>query len=143
MNRCHFCGGELVQQLTTFVYENNSQVSIVRNVPAFVCKQCGEKEYTPETTHRILTFLKHPPTRQILCTCLPTIWHNCITTTNTLRFHPRPHRTDERKRCHGNHRSLVIPFIVENTMQKSFLITGGAGFLVLTSPVTCLQKVKA
>ena len=60
MNRCHFCGGELVEQLTTFLYENNSQVSIVRNVPAFVCKQCGEKEYTPETTHRILTFLKHP-----------------------------------------------------------------------------------
>jgi YgiT-type zinc finger domain-containing protein len=60
MNRCHFCGGELVEQLTTFLYEENDQVCIVRNVPAFVCKQCGEKEYAQETTHRILTFLKHP-----------------------------------------------------------------------------------
>lgn len=60
MKRCHFCGGELVEQLTTFVYEDNGQVTVIRNVPAFVCKQCGEKEYSEETTHRVLTFLKHP-----------------------------------------------------------------------------------
>ncbi len=61
MSRCHCCGGELVEQLTTFLYEENGQVWIIRNVPAFVCKQCGEKEYSQETTHRILSFLKQPP----------------------------------------------------------------------------------
>ncbi len=61
MNRCHSCEGELVEELTTFLYEENGQVWIVRNVPAFVCKQCGEKEYSQETTHRILSFLKQPP----------------------------------------------------------------------------------
>ncbi len=61
MNRCHSCGGELVEEPTTFLYEENGQVWIIRNVPAFVCKQCGQKEYSQETTHRILSFLKQPP----------------------------------------------------------------------------------
>lgn len=61
MNRCYFCGGEMAEQLTVFVYEENEQVWVIRNVPAYVCKQCGEKEYTQETTHRILSFLKQPP----------------------------------------------------------------------------------
>lgn len=58
MKRCYFCGGELVEQLTTFVYEENGQVWIIRNVPAYICKPCGEKEYTQETTHRILSLLE-------------------------------------------------------------------------------------
>ena len=61
MKHCHFCGGELREQLTTFVHEDNGQVWVVRNVPAFVCSQCGEKEYTQETTHSLLNFLKQPP----------------------------------------------------------------------------------
>lgn len=61
MNRCHYCRGEPVEQMTTFLYEENGKVWIIRNVPAWVCMQCGEKEYTAETTHRILTFLKQPP----------------------------------------------------------------------------------
>jgi len=61
MNTCYFCGGELVEQMTTFVYEENGQVWVVRNAPAYVCRQCGEKEYTQKTTHRILSLLKQPP----------------------------------------------------------------------------------
>jgi YgiT-type zinc finger domain-containing protein len=60
MKRCHFCGGTLIEQMTTFLYEDNNQVWVIRNVPAFVCTQCGEKEYTQETTHRVLMFLKQP-----------------------------------------------------------------------------------
>ena len=61
MNTCYFCGGELAAQMTTFVHEAQGEVQIVRNVPAYVCQQCGEKEYTQETTHQILLFLQHPP----------------------------------------------------------------------------------
>ncbi|MDL1911584.1 type II toxin-antitoxin system MqsA family antitoxin [Chloroflexi bacterium CFX6] len=61
MKQCHFCGGELREQLTTFVHEDNGQVWVIRNVPAFICSQCGEKEYTQETTHNLLSFLKQPP----------------------------------------------------------------------------------
>lgn len=61
MNHCYFCGEELVEELTTFVHEENGQVWVIRNVPAYVCQQCGEKEYSQETTQQILSFLKQPP----------------------------------------------------------------------------------
>lgn len=61
MNTCHFCGGQLVSKMTIFVHETHGEVQIIRNVPAFVCQQCGEKEYTQEITHQILTFLQQPP----------------------------------------------------------------------------------
>lgn len=56
-----------MEQLTTFVYEDEEQFWIVRNVPAFVCTRCGEKEYTQQTTHLVLALLKQPPRpREIL-----------------------------------------------------------------------------
>ena len=60
MNTCYFCGGELEEQLTAFVSEENGQFRIIRHVPAKVCKRCGEKEYTPEVTQQILNLLKQP-----------------------------------------------------------------------------------
>ena len=44
MHRCYYYGGEQVEQLTTFVYEDEDQFWVVRNVPALVCTRCGEKE---------------------------------------------------------------------------------------------------
>ena len=61
MNKCYFCGGHQIEQLTTFVYEDKGQVWIVRNVPTFVCEQCSEREYRQAITHKILSLLKHPP----------------------------------------------------------------------------------
>lgn len=61
MNACYFCGGKLKEQLTTFLHEENGQVWVVRNVPAYVCEQCGEKEYSRATTKRLLSLLKQPP----------------------------------------------------------------------------------
>jgi len=61
MHSCHFCGGERIEELTTFIYEQDGQMWVIRNVPAYVCKQCGEKEYSQEVTHKILALLKQPP----------------------------------------------------------------------------------
>jgi YgiT-type zinc finger domain-containing protein len=61
MNKCYFCGGRQTEQLTTFVYEDQGQVWIVRNVPAYVCEQCGEREYRQEITRKILALLQRPP----------------------------------------------------------------------------------
>lgn len=61
MKACHFCGGELKEQLTTFLYEEAGQVWVVRNVPAYVCAQCGEKEFSRATTRQVLSLLKQPP----------------------------------------------------------------------------------
>jgi YgiT-type zinc finger domain-containing protein len=46
MSQCIYCGGDLAEQLSTFIYEDDDQFWVVRNVPAFVCVHCGEKEYT-------------------------------------------------------------------------------------------------
>jgi len=61
MKTCHFCGGELREQLTTFLHEDGGQVWVVRNVPAFVCMRCGEKEFSRPTTKHLLSLLKQPP----------------------------------------------------------------------------------
>lgn len=68
MPSCFFCGSKMHKQLTTFVYEEDGQVWLIRNVPAYVCSQCGEKEYSQETTRQILSFVKHPsrPPSEIL-----------------------------------------------------------------------------
>jgi len=50
----------LEEQKSAFLYEDDGDVWIVRNVPAFVCQQCDEKEYSQETTHQIFTFLQQP-----------------------------------------------------------------------------------
>ncbi|PKO21500.1 MAG: hypothetical protein CVU38_14470 [Chloroflexi bacterium HGW-Chloroflexi-1] len=61
MSTCFYCGGDLTERQTTFVYEEAGEVRIVRNVPALVCTQCGEKEYTQDTTHQVLSLLRQPP----------------------------------------------------------------------------------
>jgi YgiT-type zinc finger domain-containing protein len=61
MIKCSLCRGELIEQVGTFVHEENGEVWVIRHVPMFVCQQCGEKEYSQETTHRILSFVEQPP----------------------------------------------------------------------------------
>lgn len=43
------------------MYEDHGQVLVVRNVPGYACKQCGEKVYTDETTGQLLGLLRQPP----------------------------------------------------------------------------------
>ena len=56
---CAVCGGTLEPQTITSVKEFAGRVVIVRNVPALVCGQCGEKYYSPETVDRLLEAVKH------------------------------------------------------------------------------------
>jgi len=62
MTSCYYCGGALKEELTTFVYQGEAgQVYLVKNVPALVCQKCGEKEYSQEVTHRVVTLLRQSP----------------------------------------------------------------------------------
>lgn len=56
--KCAFCGGKVVSESVTFSYENNEQMIVVRNVPAEICRHCGEKTYSPEITDELLKFAK-------------------------------------------------------------------------------------
>jgi YgiT-type zinc finger domain-containing protein len=42
VGRCPLCGGEKQPGTTTFAVDLNFGVVVVREVPAFVCAQCGD-----------------------------------------------------------------------------------------------------
>ncbi len=48
-SKCPICGGKVESGKTTFTVDVTSGVVVVRNVPAFVCTQCGE-EWIDDTT---------------------------------------------------------------------------------------------
>jgi len=41
-HRCPLCGGQMESGTTTFTAELGFGVVVIRNVPARVCRQCGE-----------------------------------------------------------------------------------------------------
>jgi YgiT-type zinc finger domain-containing protein len=42
-SHCPICSGKVALGTTTFTVDMKSGVVVVRNVPAFVCQQCGEE----------------------------------------------------------------------------------------------------
>ena len=59
--RCVFCGGKVESQKVTFVYDNDSDYFLIENVPAEVCKQCGEKSYAPEVADALIHVAQQKP----------------------------------------------------------------------------------
>jgi len=56
-NICVYCGGRIEDKIVTVVKENQGEVIIIDNVPAGVCTQCGEREYTSEVARKIETVI--------------------------------------------------------------------------------------
>jgi YgiT-type zinc finger domain-containing protein len=51
---CFFCGGELKEiTVGNFDYRLEGQLYVIKNVPAGLCQQCGEKYITAEAAQRI------------------------------------------------------------------------------------------
>jgi len=43
-HRCHFCGGEVVEQLVITDYRCGPELlAVIRDVPAGICQVCGEQ----------------------------------------------------------------------------------------------------
>jgi len=51
--RCSFCKGKLVKGKHEFVVKAGETVLAIKDVDAFICGECGEAFYTPETSRRI------------------------------------------------------------------------------------------
>ena len=51
--KCFYCKGDLEKTTTKFIVDLGECVVIVKNVPASVCKQCGETSYDDETMERL------------------------------------------------------------------------------------------
>lgn len=59
--RCRFCQGQLDEQLVTRVQEHQGQWVVVENLPALVCRQCGEQYYTPRAHDLVVELLRAQP----------------------------------------------------------------------------------
>ena len=47
-DRCSFCKGKLHEGKTEFLAHAAGEVIVIKDVPAYVCDQCGEAYYTAE-----------------------------------------------------------------------------------------------
>jgi len=43
VNKCYFCQGKVFQQQVTLDYRWGDNLVVIKDVPAGVCHQCGEK----------------------------------------------------------------------------------------------------
>jgi len=53
MRRCPLCGGELEDRTVTHPQEYRGKIIILENVPAEVCRQCGEVLLRPEIVEKM------------------------------------------------------------------------------------------
>jgi YgiT-type zinc finger domain-containing protein len=50
---CSYCGGEVVEEQIDYDYRREKRLMVVSNVPAGVCRQCGEKYFKPGVLKRM------------------------------------------------------------------------------------------
>lgn len=50
---CTFCGGLVEERRIDFDYRRKGRLLIMKNVPAGVCRQCGEKYFRPDVLKRM------------------------------------------------------------------------------------------
>ncbi|MFH1386306.1 MAG: YgiT-type zinc finger protein [bacterium] len=47
---CHYCGGEIDEQKTRVDFWWEEKLYLIEDVPAGICKQCGEKYFTAKVS---------------------------------------------------------------------------------------------
>ncbi len=52
-DRCSFCKGKLYEGKTEFVTKVGDEVISIKDVPAYICENCGEAYFTPEISRKI------------------------------------------------------------------------------------------
>lgn len=50
---CSFCKGKTVEGEAEFMVKVEDRVLVITNVPAYICEECGEAYYTPETSEKL------------------------------------------------------------------------------------------
>lgn len=50
---CFFCKGDMADSTTTFTATLENTIVIIKNVPCYKCKQCGEVSYPFDVTQRL------------------------------------------------------------------------------------------
>lgn len=50
---CTFCGGEVAEERIECDYRRRGHLLVISNVPAGVCRQCGEKYFAPDVAKKM------------------------------------------------------------------------------------------
>jgi YgiT-type zinc finger domain-containing protein len=58
MEPCSLCGGEMEEKEVEVLKKAEEKVVVVKDVPAWVCMQCGERYYSIGTVERINELVK-------------------------------------------------------------------------------------
>ena len=57
MNTCLVCKGQLEERRITRLQEYNGRWYMIENLPALVCRQCGETYYRPDAHDRVIDLI--------------------------------------------------------------------------------------
>lgn len=58
MDECLYCKGELEEKLVSRVQEYKGRWFLIENLPALVCRQCGETFFTPKAHSLVLQLVR-------------------------------------------------------------------------------------
>lgn len=50
---CTYCGGEVEEKTIEYDYRRKGRLLVISNVPAGVCRQCGEVYFKPDVLKRM------------------------------------------------------------------------------------------
>lgn len=50
---CYFCGGKVTAKRVTVDFRRKGELTVIEDVPAGVCTQCGEKYFTGKTSKQL------------------------------------------------------------------------------------------
>ena len=57
-DQCSFCKGTLRKGKTEFMTRIGSEIIVIKDIPAFVCDQCNESYFTPDSSRKIDQIIK-------------------------------------------------------------------------------------
>ncbi len=60
-----YCNGRLEPQRVTRLQRYQAHWVVIENVPALVCRQCGEQYFTPEAHHIVVNILRTFASQQV------------------------------------------------------------------------------
>ncbi len=58
-DKCYFCKGKVLQQYISIDYRWGETLAVIKNVPAGVCDQCGEKYLTSDVYKALERLVKN------------------------------------------------------------------------------------
>lgn len=57
-NQCSFCRGTLAEGKAEFMVRIGSEIIVIKDVPAYICGQCNESYFTPDSSRKIDVILE-------------------------------------------------------------------------------------